>query len=97
MGYCSFTNEQPLADLLVLQTFTDQCDDFAFSVGKRFDLRDFRVNYRRLIELLDHAAHHRSFDPNFSIVYLENGFEKLIGSMLFQYDSHRAAPYRTSM
>ena len=34
VSYRSFTDEQSLADLLVLETFTDQCDDFAFSVSE---------------------------------------------------------------
>ena len=44
VGYGSFTDEESLADLLVLQTFADEGDHFALSVSQRFDLRDFRVD-----------------------------------------------------
>src|SRR5688572_6578830 len=92
--YRSFTDKQSLAHLLVLQTFTDQRDDLAFPVGERFNLCDFGIDLSGFVDLLDHAAHHRSFNPNLAFVNLHDRFEKLIGGVLFQHDTHRAASYR---
>ena len=43
VSHCSFADEQSLADLLVLEPLADQRNHLALSIGKSFDLRNFRI------------------------------------------------------
>ena len=97
VGHRGLTDEQSFADLLVLQSFADQRDDLSFAVGQRLDLRGFRIGHRRFGELLNHAAHHRTLDPDFTLVDLHDRFQKLIGGVIFQDDTHRAAADRPAV
>src|SRR5215510_11456757 len=90
MRHRRLTDEESLADLLVLETLADEGNDFAFSIGQRFDLGELRIDHRWFIKLLNHAAHHGAFDPDFTFVDLLYRFEELIGGVFLQHDTHRA-------
>src|SRR5258705_8253199 len=88
-----FGDEQTLRDLLVLQSFANERNHFAFPIGEGSDLRLFRINFAGAIKLLNNTPDHRTVDPYFTFMNFLDRSKKQVSSMLFENNSHGAAAY----
>src|SRR2546425_3040974 len=88
VAHCRLTNEQTIADQLVLQSLTNERGYFPLAAGERRNLGSLRVDPVVSRHSPDHFGSERAIEPHLASVNLFDGLEEILNWLPLKQYSH---------